>query len=51
LPYLQIIYWPCSIGDYWIRDKQNHTKVRNIEQIGFSCVKEDICGTFGFING
>ena len=51
ISYLQIIYWPCSIGDYWIHDKQNHTKVRNIEQIGFSCVKEDIWNTFGFING
>lgn len=31
---LWITCWHCSTGDYWIYDKQNHTKVRNIEQIG-----------------
>lgn len=35
ISYLQITYWCSTIGDDWVHDQQNHTKVRNIELIGY----------------
>lgn len=32
ISYLQVMYWHCSIGDYWIHDKTT-LKSRNIELI------------------